>query len=74
MFSALLEAIIFGDIAGLVQSLSKDETRIQELNAAVFEVMNDLNLEEEFKDTIRKYTAKTLQTQLAQSDFNKFIK
>ena len=28
LFSALLEAIIFGDIAGLVQSLSKEESRI----------------------------------------------
>ena len=43
--SAIINAIVFGDIAGLVLNLTKDDTRIQDLNDRNNKVMHDLLLQ-----------------------------
>ena len=42
--SAIINAIVFGDIAGLVLNLTKEDTRIQDVNDRNNEVMHDLLL------------------------------
>ena len=44
--SAILSALIFGDIATLVLVISKEETRIQNINDATNSVMTDIELDE----------------------------
>lgn len=55
LFSAVLNAIIFGDIAGLVYALSIDETTVQNINDRNNEVMNDLYLPDDIKVQIREF-------------------
>jgi len=53
ILSAILNALIFGDIAGLVLKLSIEEIEIQNINDRNNEVMNEINLPGEVADTIR---------------------
>ena len=55
LFSAILNAIIFGDIAGLVLALSKEETIIQDINDRNNEVMDNLYLTDDIKIQIREF-------------------
>jgi len=47
ILSAILNAIIFGDIAGLVLNLTKEETTIQDVNDRNNEVMASIELANE---------------------------
>jgi hypothetical protein len=55
LFAAILNAIIFGDIAGLVLSLSRDSTMIQEITDGNNAVMRAVDIEEEVQDQIRLF-------------------
>ena len=44
LISAILNAIIFGDIAGLVLTIQREETLIQSLNDRNNEVMKNIKL------------------------------
>jgi hypothetical protein len=55
LLSAMLNAIIFGDIATLVHNLTKEEQAIQDINDRNNTVMNEINLPGETKNTIREF-------------------
>lgn len=50
LFSAILNAIIFGDIAGLVLSLQQEELTIQNINDRNNGVMEDIKINEDLTD------------------------
>jgi hypothetical protein len=58
--SAILNAIIFGDIAGLVYSLQKEESKIQSINDRNNEVMEAIKNPEDLREQIRFFTAQVV--------------
>lgn len=73
LLSAVLNAVIFGDIAGLVLSLKKEETKIQDINDRNNNVMDELNLSSDLTEGIREFFQKTIKVQIAQESFNDFL-
>ena len=55
LFSAILNAMIFGDIAGLVFSLSKDSAQIQEIYDKSNDVMSEVKISEELRSLVRGF-------------------
>jgi hypothetical protein len=53
--SAILNALIFGDIAGLVLALNLEETTIQEINDSNNGVMKDMHLTDDLSEAIREF-------------------
>jgi len=71
--SAMLNAIIFGDIAGLIAVLSKKESNRQNGLDEANSVMQSIELEEGPQEEVREFLQKTLNTREKQTEFNTFF-
>lgn len=61
--SSLLNALIFGDVATLIQVLSQKEQSFQEQLDAANTVMANIELDDETSEEVREYFQKTIATQ-----------
>ena len=61
--SSLLNALIFGDVATLIQVLSQKEQSFQEQLDAANTVMANIDLDDETSEEVREYFQKTIATQ-----------
>jgi hypothetical protein len=73
IISALLNAILFGQIADLVGNLSAKSTAIQEQLDQANTVMESIELEDEIQEEIRMFFNKTQSTKEAQVEFSDFL-
>ena len=55
LISAIFNAIIFGDIAGLVDNISKESQTIQDLNDRNNGVMKEVKIPDILQDSIREF-------------------
>ena len=61
--SALLNALIFGDVATLIAVISKKESAFQEKLDQANTVMKNINLDDQTADEVREFFQKTIGTQ-----------
>lgn len=73
VISALLNAILFGQIADLVGNLSAKSTAIQEQLDQANTVMESIELQDEIQEEIRMFFNKTQATKEAQVEFSDFL-
>ena len=71
--SAVFNALIFGDVAGLVSQLSMRDTRRQQNLDEANSVMQQMELEEDSQAEIREFMQKTMATKEKQDEFDIFF-
>jgi len=73
LFGAVLNALIFGDIAFLISSLNKKDNQFQEKLDSGNAVMDQINLKEKDQDRIREFFLQTQTTREKQEEFSQFM-
>jgi len=71
--AALLKALLFGDIAGLISALEKKNVALQETLDGAFFVMMKIGLEEEEQNQIRDFLLVTNYAKTKQDDLDVFF-
>ena len=73
LFSSLLNALIFGDIASLIQTIGKQSALWQEKLDQANEIMKQFKLEDDSQEQIREFLIKTQHTRDQQLVFDEFL-
>jgi hypothetical protein len=73
LFSAILNTIIFGNIASMASSVAAKSLHFQHMIDDVNSVMDDLKLHESVKTQVREFFKKTLMVLGDQEDFDHFL-